>query len=48
MAELRADLAALHEPLENMAQLMAGRQSIRQMREKARKSASPEGQGQEG
>jgi DNA repair ATPase RecN len=45
MAELRADLAALHQPLENMAQLMAGRQSIRQMREKARQSAPPDGPG---
>ena len=48
MAELRADLAALHQPLENMAQLMAGRQSIRQMREKARQPAPPDLPGQEG
>ena len=48
MAELRADLAALHEPLENMAQLMAGRQSIRQMREKARLATASDGPVQEG
>ena len=48
MAELRADLAALHEPLENMAQLMAGRQSIRQMREKARLATASDGPIQEG
>ena len=48
MAELRADLAALHEPLENMAQLMAGRQSIRQMREKARLASASDGSVQEG
>ena len=48
MAELRADLAALHQPLENMAQLMAGRQSIRQMREKVRQPAPPDLPGQEG
>ena len=47
MAELRADLAALHEPLENMAQLMAGRQSIRQMREKARLATASDGPVQE-
>ena len=48
MAELRADLASLHEPLENMAQLMAGRQSIRQMREKARLASASDGSVQEG
>ena len=48
MAELRADLASLHEPLENMAQLMAGRQSIRQMREKARLASASDGPVQEG
>ena len=48
MAELRADLASLHEPLENMAQLMAGRQSIRRMREKARLATASDGPVQEG
>ena len=47
MASLRVDLNALHVQLENMAQLMAGRQSMRPLRKQSWGSAPPDSTPQE-